>query len=432
MDILRNPADCSRAVRISGGVLLPREAVWAISLATVALIVARPWRVGEWVWSVAGAAVLVASGLLPQARAEAAVRDGLDVYLFLAGMLALAEQARVHGVFDCAASAALRIAGGSAHRLLLLVYGLGVVVTALLSNDGTVLLLTPAMLAAARQQLKQPAPLLFACALVANAAGFLLPISNPANLVVFGNRLPVLAAWLHVFGIPSMAAIVLTYAGIAWYWRRDLRGALTPVDRTAPLSRAGGVSLAALVVSTALLVFAAATGRPIGATAFVLGLLCSAIVTTVERGTLQKMLRGAPWSIIPLVAGLFVIVQALDRSGILEAARFFFRWCSGLPIAGRLISGIAVTLAGNVFNNLPIGLLARYTIHGPGVDPAIAHAALVGVDLGPNLSVTGSLATLIWIFMLRRAGIELGFWQFLRAGIVVLPLALLLALLLVR
>src|SRR6185437_14909549 len=126
-----------------------------------------------------------------------AVKAGTDVYLFLAGMMLLAELARQHGVFDWLAALAMENARGSQFRLFVLVYVIGIAVTALLSNDATAVLLTPAVLAVVRRARTSPLPYLFACAFVANAAGFVLPISNPANLVVFDGQLPTLGRWMQ-------------------------------------------------------------------------------------------------------------------------------------------------------------------------------------------------------------------------------------------
>ena len=174
-------------------------ATWLLCGLVFILILWRPRRIPEYVWAVAGAVLLVLFRLLPLRAAWSAVRSGTDVYLFLAGMMLLAELARNHGVFDWLAAEAMGHAQGSQTRLFVLVYGIGIVVTALLSNDATAVLLTPAVLAVVRRAKTSPLPYLFACAFIANAASFVLPISNPANLVVFDGQLPALGEWLRIF-----------------------------------------------------------------------------------------------------------------------------------------------------------------------------------------------------------------------------------------
>ncbi len=165
-------------------------ATWAVAGLATAGVIARPMRWPEWIWAVAGAVVLVVAGLVPLSAAGGAVGKGRDVYLFLIGMMLLSETARAHGVFDWVAATAVNRAKGSTTRLFGLVYLTGVVVTSFMSNDATAVVLTPAVYAAARKAKADPLPLLFACALIANAASFVLPVSNPANLVLYGGHMP--------------------------------------------------------------------------------------------------------------------------------------------------------------------------------------------------------------------------------------------------
>ena len=172
-------------------------AIWGISALTVFGVIFRPLNKPEWVFALVGAVVLVVFGLLPWTEALHGVASGTDVYLFLAGMMLLAETARREGLFDYLAAHAARSAKGSPHRLFGLVYLIGTLVTVFLSNDATAVVLTPAVIAVTRAaKVVSPIPYLLVCAFVANAASFVLPISNPANLVVFGADMPALGDWL--------------------------------------------------------------------------------------------------------------------------------------------------------------------------------------------------------------------------------------------
>jgi arsenical pump membrane protein len=161
---------------------------WAIAAVATGGVIARPWRLPEAIWAVLGAASLVVLALVPWRDALSAVFRGCDVYLFLTGMMILAELARHQGVFDWLAAVAVKRAKGSADRLFALVFGLGTAVTIFLSNDATAVVLTPTVYAAAKAANSEPLTYLFVCAFVANAASFVLPISDPANLVVFGRH----------------------------------------------------------------------------------------------------------------------------------------------------------------------------------------------------------------------------------------------------
>lgn len=160
----------------------------------ILLMLVRPRNIPEVWWVGAGALLLVMPRLIPLKLAGKAVAAGSDVYLFLSGMMLLSELGREYGVFDWLSSKAARSAGGPRVRLFLLIYGVGTLTTIFLSNDATAVVLTPAVLSAVRKAKLQPMPYLFACAMIANAASFVLPISNSANLVVFHTDIPPLGA----------------------------------------------------------------------------------------------------------------------------------------------------------------------------------------------------------------------------------------------
>ncbi len=183
-----------------------------IVAASILLMLVRPRGIAEVWWISGGALLLIALRLVPLRLAGHAIAEGTDVYLFLAGMMLLSELTREQGVFDWVAATAVRGARGSCSRLFLLVYGAGTLVTIFMSNDATAVVLTPAILAAVKKSKVSPLPYLFVCALVANAASFVLPISNPANLVVFHGAMPALGQWMAAFAVPSVLSIVTTFA----------------------------------------------------------------------------------------------------------------------------------------------------------------------------------------------------------------------------
>lgn len=406
--------------------------VWAVSACAVIAILTRPRRIPEWIWAVAGAVAVAAIAAMSLGTIAAAVLRGGDVYAFLIGILTLAELGRAAHVFDWIALRLLRAAGGSQPRLLGLVYLAGTLVTALLSNDTTVVVLTPAVLAALARSKAQPLPYLYACAFVANAASFVLPVSNPANLVLFGHRLPSLVPWLAAFGAAALAAVVLTYLALRLLCAADLRGAFTYEDHEPPADGATAWAAALLGLAATALVVAAFLGVNVGYTALGAAAVALGAMRLRAPAAALESVRRTQWSIVPLVAGLFVIVAALDRSGAIGIVRDLLHRCEALGTLGLLYGGVAVTIACNLFNNLPVALASGVALQSMHVAPRLYDGTLVAIDLGPNLSVSGSLATLLWLTVLRREGIEVTPLQFLRAGAIVLIPALIAGLMLVR
>ena len=405
-------------------------AVYAIAgLATLGVLF-RPWRAPEWVFALAGAALLVALRLLPLPEAGAAVLKGADVYLFLTGMMLLSELARQEGLFDWTAAHAVRAARGSSRRLFLLVYAVGTLVTIFLSNDATAVVLTPAVYAATRAARVEPLPYLFLCAFIANAASFVLPISNPANLVMFGARMPPLGVWLTTFAVPSVAAIVATYAVLYWTQRRALAAPIAAVSAANPLATGGRMVGLGLVVTACMLLIASARGMDLGLPTFVCGAVVTAAAMLGLRRSPVPVLRHVTWGVLPLVAGLFVLVEGLAHVGAIEALAGFLRaGAQGAPRETAFVVGLAAGLATNIANNLPLGLIAASAGHAAATPLPVTAGMLIGIDLGPNLSVTGSLATLLWLVAIRREGENVGAVAFLKLGALVMPPALILALL---
>jgi len=404
-------------------------ATWGIAGLATFGVIARPWNLPEFTWAVAGALLLVLLNLLPWTEALAAAAKGTDVYLFLIGMMLLAEVARKEGLFDWLAAQAVRYSRGSAKRLFLIVYIVGTVVTVLLSNDATAVVLTPAVYAATRAARVEPLPYLFICAFIANAASFVLPISNPANLVVFGSQMPPLVEWLRTFTLPSIAAIAATYLALRWAQRRALDAPVAEAEDIPALKIGGTFALIGIGLTALVLLAASALGRDLGLPTFIAGAVVTVLVLLIGRRSPLPVLKDVSWSVLPLVAGLFILVEGLNRTGALPAlARALKQAARASPQATFWVAGFAVALASNLLNNLPMGLIAATTSHAAQVPAHVTGAILIGVDLGPNLSVTGSLATILWLIALRREGEHVDALRFLRLGLLVMPPALLLSL----
>jgi len=408
------------------------QTIWTwniIALATAGVFL-RPFRLPEAIWAFVGAAALILFGLLPWRDALQGVEKGIDVYLFLIGMMLIAELARIEGLFDYLAALAVEHARGSPQRLFLLIYLVGTLVTVLLSNDATAIVLTPAVYAATRAAGAKPLPYLFVCAFIANAASFVLPISNPANLVVFGARMPHLIEWLRLFALPSLASILLTFVMLRLILHRELKQETIAQSVPHPkLSHGGKLAAVGIAAVGIVLITASALDVQLGLPTFVCGIFTAAVVLSLNRQSPLPVLGGVSWSVLPLVAGLFVMVEALVQTGVIGQLSALLRDAvAESPTKATWAVGIATAVADNIANNLPVGLVAGSVAASDHLPRSVVSGILIGVDLGPNLSVTGSLATLLWLVALRREKIEVGAWTFLKLGLLVTPPALIAAL----
>ena len=403
-------------------------ATWGICAAATAAVIARPFRWPEAIWAVAGASLLLLLGLMPWAAALGAIAKGMDVYLFLIGMMLLSETARAEGLFDWVAATAAIHARGSTARLFALVYVAGIVTTTFLSNDATAVVLTPAVYAAAKKAKADPLPLLFACALIANAASFVLPISNPANLVLYGGKMPSLGQWFASFALPSLASIVVTFAVLRWTQRRRLAGTCVSDVERAPLTTGGRAAFVGIVATALVLLIVSALDRELGLPTAIAGIVTMLAVSAMARSSPIELARKISWSVLPLVAGLFVLVEALDLTGVIGQVAQAIRAASADPVRAAASTGTILAFASNLMNNLPAGLVASTAVAQAHPPRLVVDGLLIGVDLGPNLSITGSLATILWLQAIRREGEDVGFWRFLKVGAVAMPLALIAAL----
>jgi arsenical pump membrane protein len=357
------------------------------------------------------------------------VAKGTDVYLFLIGMMLLSELARQEGLFDWLAAHTARAARGSPARLFTLTYAVGAIVTVFLSNDATAVVLTPAVAAVTRAaRVENPVPYLLVCALIANAASFVLPISNPANLVIYGSHMPPLLQWLPRYALPSVASILATYAALRWSQRDGLHGTVSTDIEQPGLSLAGRYAAAGIGLAAIVLLAASASDIQLGWPTFLAAAATAILVLANSETGPATTFRNISWGVLPLVAGLFVIVEALDRAGVTAAMAGAIRAVTDQSqLSAAAITAAVLGVGTNLVNNLPAGLLAGRVVMVANSPDQVRAATLIGVDLGPNLSVTGSLATILWLGALKREHVTVTAWQFLKVGLVVMPPALILA-----
>jgi arsenical pump membrane protein len=162
---------------------------------------------------------------------------------------------------------------------------------------------------------------------------------------------------------------------------------------------------------------------------FLCGAITATLVLVLSRQSPLPLLKDISWGVLPLVGGLFVMVEALIRTGVISKLSALLHEAVAQSATRAVWEvGIVTAIADNIANNLPVGLVAGSVASSDHLPQAVTGAILIGVDLGPNLSVTGSLATILWLVALRREAIEVSAWRFLKVGWLVMFPALILAL----
>jgi arsenical pump membrane protein len=257
----------------------------------------------------------------------------------------------------------------------------------------------------------------------------MLPISNPANLVIYGNHMPPLLEWLPRYALPSVLSVLGTYVVLRWTQRDSLTQKIA-ADIDIPRLSAGGRMAAAGIAGTAVVLLASsAFGLQLGLPTFLSGVATAILVLAIAKCGPLEVLKNISWGVLPLVGGLFVLVAALQKTGVTDSLADLMRDLVQRSAAmAAWITGVVLAFGCNLVNNLPAGLVAGRVVETANVPGHVRAAVLIGLDLGPNLSVTGSLATILWLTALRREGQSVDAWTFLKLGLLVMPPALLLAL----
>ena len=405
---------------------MPRPLAETVALlllaATLAFAVVRPRGLPEAVAAVPAALLAVAFGVLPARAAWDELASLAPTIGFLAAVLLLGELCDREGVFAAAGQRMASAARGRPVALLGLVFGVGAAVTAVLSLDATVVLLTPVVFASAVRLRLRPKPHVYACTHLANSASLLLPVSNLTNLLAFRASGLSFARFGTTMSLPWLAAIGVEWLVLRRFFASDLVGHGEIVAEPKP-GGAPRYALAVLALTLAGFGLVSLVGIDPAVVA-ALGALALAIPALIGRRARPAELgRALALPFLAFVAALGIVVRAFSDNGLGPLVDRLLP-AGTSPWSLLAVAGIAAVLA-NLVNNLPAILLLLPAATAGG--PATVLAALIGVNVGPNLTYVGSLATLLWRRVLREREAEPAVGEFLRLGALTVPAALLAA-----
>ncbi len=397
---------------------------------TLALILIRPRGLSEAWAAIAGGGLMLVLRLETPAQAWHTVALGADVLLFLLGLLILSDLLRASGFFEWAAILAARAAGGDGRTLYRNVFVLGALTTAFLSLDTTAVILTPIVLSFVGRLKLTPRPFLLACAFVANTGSLLLPVSNLTNLLFESAFHWSFGRFVLTMALPQVAALLANF----WLFRRLLASDLPDKFDGDSLPEAAEVIPdvpyfrgSVLVLCLVLLGYFA--GSLLHVPPYAVALAGCAVLMGWGMWRRQVgfgLVKEISWPIFPFVIGLFVVVQGVENLGLASLAARGLAAAGSSPPALVLASAFGAGVGANVVNNIPMALLSISALH-QNAAPAAQYGALLGCDLGPNLTVAGSLATMLVITSARKQGEDVGARDFFRTGLRVTPLILLAA-----
>lgn len=397
------------------------ESVSAVLLLVVlAAAVLRPFDWPEAVVAVPAAAIVVGIGAVSVADTRSEVSELAPVVAFLAAVLVLSQLCAAEGLFDWCGAWMAHASGGKSLRLLVAVFVVASIVTVVFSLDATVMLLTPVVVNTAARLRVNARPHLYACAHLSNSASLLLPVSNLTNLLALKASGLSFVRFAALMGLPWLAAIGAEFLVLRRFFAADLT-AVEPVqlaDEPTP-----SPPWAAIVTVAATLVGFVVTEAVGVSPAWAAAAGALALSLLSKKASVAVIARAVDLPFLLFVLALAVVVRALIDNGLGSHLRAWLPQPGGL--AGLLGIAVVSAIAANVINNLPAVLMLIPIVAAAG--PAVVLAVLIGVNVGPNLTYTGSLATMLWRRVLHQHGQKTTLGEFTAVGALATPAALIAA-----
>ncbi len=415
-----------------------------VALFTLALIMIRPKKINEAMTALLGAILMLALGRVGLGDATRVLADKWDVFLFFLGLMTIAAVADNAGFFDWTAAVAGQLAGGSGLRLFLNVCILGVIISTFLSNDATALILTPVVFTLVSRLNLPVLPFMFACTFLADTASFSLPVSNPINILV-GGTFPQTQGlgnfWLHLL-IPSLLAITLNIGLFVLLFRKQIPksfdlAALEKPRRVIEVRGAGFFKycLVCLCLIAVGYVVGSLLRIPLSLVAISGAILLVGGAIRFDRFHWPKLRQEISWSIFIFIGGMFIVVRGIENIGFTaQVGQWLVAIIGTSSFLAVMVGTFGTAIGTNFINNVPMALLAisvleqlNTTSLSSTTHTGLIYSVMLGADLGPNLTTVGSLATVLWLLILRRKGLEISAFQYFKLGLIATPLMLLVA-----
>jgi arsenical pump membrane protein len=407
-----------------------------ITMLTLLGIMLRPWKLNEALCALSGAILLLLLGLITPNKAWNTLVSDWNTFFFFLGMMSISALAEAAGLFDWLAFQTARLSHNSARLLFINTFLLGSLISTFFSNDATALILTPIVYTLVTRLRLPVLPFLFACTFIADTASFLLPVSNPINIIVMSHYPLDLLTFVRLLTIPCLLVIAINLGIFYFLYRKQLgrRFDLKRLPSQEDAIRHRGYfryTCSVLILVGAAYITASALQIPLSLVALSGALLLLIGALLWRQIAMPELGKQISWSIFGFIGGMFVIIQALEGTGL---TTLFGEWLLHLsgntPFGAAVIGTLGSALGTNLINNVPMAAVMNSALQSvqhasPVVQHGFVAATIFGCDLGPNITTVGSLATVLWLLILRQRDLEVSGLDYFKVGIIATPLMLL-------
>jgi len=407
-----------------------------VLVGTVILIATRPRGLSEGLAALLGMVAVLMIGTATPLDVWRGITSTAQVLVFLIAMMLVATIAEDAGCFEWAAERTIALSRHDGRLLFVNLYVLGALITLFLSLDVTAIMLAPIICALVRRARLSPLPYVVSCAYVANTASLFLPVSNLTNMLAYSLLAMPFATFVRVMTVPNLAAMLINVLVFFALFGRQMSARFEPPPGIGPsafdrgrLTRAA-VGLGAVVVG--LLIFGV-LGWPLYIPALAGALLMAPPGLLLREIEAERLVRSVAWALPLFVVGMYTVLVGADHAGLGQFWRSFVASAAtDSTVWSYLRVAFATSVGANLVNNLPTALVMITSLQSVAAPTrsALAFASLVGTNIGSNVTVFGSLATMLVLGSARRYGIEVSAFKYAGIGLVTVPLMVLAATLL--
>jgi arsenical pump membrane protein len=408
-----------------------------VFLVTLVLVIWQPRGLQIGTTAVGGAIVALLLGVVSLTDVITVTSIVWDATLAFIGIIILSMVLDEIGFFEWAALKMARLSGGNGHWMFVYILILGALVSAFFANDGAALILTPIVLAKMKYLKMKPLAMfafLMAGGFIGDSASNPLVISNLTNIVTAGYFQIGFWEYAKTMFLPNLLSIIASIAVLWIYFRKDIPKHIDITQLATPESAIKNRTMFHLswwFLGLLMVGYFIGDTYHLPISVFALGgaLVFLGIATYFKATKPIMTIKAAPWQVVWFSIGLYVVVYGLKNGGLTTYLASVITQLHGMGTVYAVIgTGFLSAILSSVMNNMPTIMIMDIAI-GEAGNHALAYANIIGCNLGPKMTPIGSLATLLWLHVLAQKGVKIGWWEYMKVGLVITPPVLLVALL---